>query len=158
MDLTSSAQQDYAFSAGAKSPVGIRTPQYQRHKRAFRSCAFFMPVCRYGRLFEAPSGGRFLWCGGSNLIQSATLGLEPFGGSNSLLPKEKAMSKHHLDLEDDVRRYLHQIHSLIAALTVEDSAQYLSPKYLLGALWLLQDRVDDLDEAFRKFKNKEIEQ
>lgn len=66
------------------------------------------------------------------------------------MPKTQVPSIDFLAAQDNFARQMTQAKSLLIALSGDDQFSSMSTEHAVGALWLLLDRLDDLNESHNK--------
>ncbi|MDD1795117.1 hypothetical protein LRP50_18470 [Enterovibrio sp. ZSDZ42] len=57
------------------------------------------------------------------------------------------LTNNHLEIQNDINRMLAQANALIDMLCVDDQYRTIDAATLSNALWLLSDRITDIDHA-----------
>ncbi|WP_281545892.1 hypothetical protein [Grimontia sp. SpTr1] len=57
------------------------------------------------------------------------------------------LANNHLEIQNDINRLLAQANALIDVLCVEDQYRAIDTVTLSNALWLLGERITDIDHA-----------
>lgn len=68
-----------------------------------------------------------------------------------MLNNPQILSNEFIVAQDNFDRYMAQSKSLLVALSAEDQFKAMSDEHIAGSLWLLFDRLNDLQTAHEHF-------
>jgi len=151
--LTLVRQKPYPSLAEAKPSVRRGNLNVRAHKRSLEAL-FLCPS--FGGLYGAPSGGRSR-TGISTSVQPATHCVETIGSGSQILYEDSIMQNHtqnspihwdYISAQDDLHRLITQSKALLFTITSNDNHNDLGPEALSDVLWLLTDRLRDVDAAY----------